>query len=83
MICAFWNFVPHIEIKFTNIFKVYEEPEEIALEEEEPIPVEEKPIPVEEEEEPEAPPPPGTRQDPVQGKTLSFDFHINNISYLR
>lgn len=48
---ALWNCVPHTEIQLTNIFKVYEEPEEIAAEEEEPVPVVE-------EEEYEAPPPP-------------------------
>lgn len=50
-------------IKIYCIFKVYEEPEEVAPEEEEPVPVVE-------EEEPEAPPPPGTRQDPVLSKKI-------------
>lgn len=48
-------------IKINYIFKAYEEPEEIA-------PEEEAPVPVVEEEEPEAPPPAGTRQEPLCGK---------------
>lgn len=48
---ALYNFLSHTETQLTNVFKVYEEPEEIAAEEEEPAPVVE-------EEEPEAPPPP-------------------------
>lgn len=47
----FSNFVSHTEIQLANIFKVYEEPEEVTAEEEEPAPAVE-------EEEYEAPPPP-------------------------
>lgn len=55
-------------IKINYIFKVYEEPEEIAPEEEEPVPVAE-------EEEPEAPPPAGTWRDPVlHGKIHHLTF---------
>lgn len=54
-------------IKINCIFKVYEEPEEIA-------PEEEVPVPVVEEEEPKAPPPAGTRQDPLYGKMHHLIF---------
>lgn len=51
----------HTWIKVNCIFKVYEEPEEITPEKEEPVPAVE-------EEEPEAPAPAGTGQDPQHGK---------------
>lgn len=50
-------------IKINYIFKVYEEPEEIA-------PEEEAPVPAVEEEEPEAPPPAGIRQSHCLGKHI-------------
>ena len=53
--------------KINYIFKGYEEPVEIAPEEEEPVPVAE-------EEEPEAPPPAGTRQDSLNGKIHHLIF---------
>lgn len=67
----------------TNVFKVYEEPEEVAAEEEEPAPVVE-------EEEPEAPPPPTAgisqvllhRQESVVAWLLHVLHTIRNIHLL-
>lgn len=67
----------------TNVFKVYEEPEEVAAEEEEPAPVVE-------EEEPGAPPPPTAgisqvllhRQESVVAWLLHVLHTIRNIHLL-
>lgn len=60
-------------IKINSIFKVYEEPEEVAPKEEEPVPVAE--------EEPEAPPPAGTRQHPVPYRKI-HPWSFVSIIYL-
>lgn len=58
-------------IKVNCIFKVYEEPEEI-------IPEKEEPVPAVEEEEPEAPAPAGTGQDPQHGK-IQYSMSIIHL----